>query len=158
MPSLYGGIFVATIVTVPILNFINGCCCAGILLGGIFAVLMYQREFHEGDEPLTMKDCLHVGLYSGLISVVLSAFMQFLVELFFGKVQLEIMMQIVNTLVAKEGVVMPPWFHEMVEMEMKSKPSLGGVLAGMIIQSVPFTAFTVLGSLLGWNIFKPKQQ
>ncbi|MBW7888907.1 MAG: hypothetical protein H3C35_11225 [Bacteroidetes bacterium] len=156
MPSLYGGIFVATIVTVPIVNFINGCCCAGILLGGIFSVLMYQRKFTEEAEPLTLKDCIHVGLYTGIISVVLSVFMQLIVELLFGKVQLEIMMQILDKVTAKEGIVMPQWFNEMVEVEMQNKPTFFGAVASMIVQVIPYSIFTVLGSIIGWNIFKPK--
>ena len=43
LPALYGALVIAGIETVPGLNFINACCCAGILFGGFLRYFLHSR-------------------------------------------------------------------------------------------------------------------
>jgi len=156
MPSLYGGLLIATIVTVPGLNLINGFCCAGIIVGGFLSVVLYQRKITAETSPLILNDCLQLGLYSGIISSFISALISFLVEIFFGKVQIELMMELVTKFAQQANAELPQWFYEAMDEAMKATPNaLSAVLTGFI-QVVPFSIFSILGALIGWNVFKPK--
>ena len=70
IPAIYGGIIMGVISAVPFLNFINCLCCAGILLGGFFAVMFYKNNFTPDTPPFTSSDCMVVGVLSGVCGAV----------------------------------------------------------------------------------------
>jgi len=41
---------------IPFLNFVNCCCCAGVLFGGFMAVFFYSKELKAGMAPLESSD------------------------------------------------------------------------------------------------------
>ena len=47
MPALYGGIVIGILSGVPGLNLINCLCCAGIMLGGIVSVYLWDPEYGD---------------------------------------------------------------------------------------------------------------
>jgi hypothetical protein len=51
MPALYGGIIMAVISAVPVVNLVNCFCCAGIMLGGFLAVFFFKKELKRRTHP-----------------------------------------------------------------------------------------------------------
>lgn len=152
MPSLYGGLLIATLWAIPGLNFINCLCCAGVLIGGFLSVLLYERNIGRDFLPLTMNDCIHLGVYTGIIASVAAVIIQVIVTLLFGDVAVEMMMQIVERM----NVEMPPEFYDLIEQAKEEKPSVGGSVLAIFFYIVPNTMFSVLGALIGWNVFKSR--
>lgn len=153
MPSLYGGLFIATLWAIPGLNFINCLCCAGVLLGGFLSVLLYQKDLGPNDNPMTQRDCLQLGLYAGLIASVAAVIIQVIVSQVFGDVAVEMMLRIVE----KMNVEMPPEFHTMIDQAREQEPNIAGSIMAIVVYIIPNSLFSVLGALIGWNVFKPKQ-
>lgn len=152
MPSLYGGLLIATLWAVPGLNFINCFCCAGVMLGGFLSVILYERELTPEMDRLTLNDCIRIGITAGIISSVAAVLIQAMVEMAFGNVAIEVMMRIVS----KMHVEFPPEFADMIEEAKNAKPNLVASFLAIFVYIVPNTLFSVLGALIGWNIFKPK--
>ena len=69
VPALIGGAVIGVISAVPGLNFINCFCCAGIILGGFFAVYFYQKNL--GETGLTYSDGALLGVLAGIFGLVI---------------------------------------------------------------------------------------
>ena len=153
VPSLYGGLLVATLWAVPGLNLINCLCCAGVILGGMLSVTLYQKEFRDGHDQMVLQDCVNVGLITAVIGSIAAVTIQLVVDLFFGNVAIEVMMHIVS----KMQVEFPQEFLDMIEEAKTAKPNMLGSLLAIFVYIVPNSIFSVLGALIGWNIFKPNK-
>ena len=152
MPSLYGGLLIATLWAVPGLNLINCLCCAGVLLGGFLSVLLYQKDFTQETDPMTKNDCIQLGIYSGLIASVAAVIIQVIVTLVFGDVAVEMMMRLVERM----NVEMPREFYTLIEQAKEEEPNLFGSVLAVFFYIVPNTLFSLLGALICWSVFKPK--
>ena len=153
MPSLYGGLLIATVWAVPGLNFLNCLCCAGVLLGGFLAVLLYQKDITPETEQLTREDCIQLGIYTGIISAVAAVIIQYIVRLFFGDIAIDVMMKLAERM----QVDFPTEIYRMVEQAKQQEPSIIGSFVAIFIYIIPNTLFSFLGALIAWNVFKPKQ-
>lgn len=152
MPSLYGGLLIATLWAIPGLNLINCLCCAGVLIGGFLSVLLYQKDITPAMDQMVLRDCLQLGIYSGIIASVAAVVIQVSVSLAFGNVAIDVMMKLVERM----NVDLPPEFYQLIEQAKEEKPNLVGSILAIFIYILPNTLFSVLGALIGWNMFKPK--
>lgn len=152
MPALYGGLLIATVWSVPGLNFLNCLCCAGVLLGGFLSVLLYQKDVTPEMEPLSIEDCKNLGVYTGIIASVAGMAIQFIIQLVFGDIAIDMMMKLAERL----RVDFPPEIYQMIEEARKQGPNILGSILAMFITVIPNTVFAFLGALIGWNVFKPK--
>ncbi len=153
MPALYGGLLIATVWSVPGLNFLNCLCCAGVLLGGFLSVLLYQKDVLPEMEPLSIEDCKNLGVYTGIIASVAGMAIQFIIQLVFGDIAIDMMMKLAERM----QVDFPPEIYQMIEDARKQGPNILGSILAMFITVIPNTLFAFLGALIGWNVFKPKQ-
>ncbi len=154
MPSLYGGLLIATIWAVPGLNFINCLCCGGVLLGGFLAVVLYQKDITPEMEPFTREDCIQLGIFAGVISAVLGVLIQYIVRLVFGDVMIDVMMKLVERM----NVDLPPEYYQMIETARESKQSVLSFVVDVIVLGMMNTLFSFLGALIAWKVFQPKSQ
>jgi hypothetical protein len=152
MPALYGGLVTAAFWAIPGLNLINCFCCAGVLLGGLLSVFLYVRELRPEMESLTMKDCLRLGLLSGVVASIAAVAINVMVTLVFGNVAIEMMERIIR----KMKLEMPPEFEEMIAQAKQERINPAGAFLSIFIYLIPNTMFSALGGLIGWSIFKPK--
>lgn len=152
MPSLYGGLVIAAFWAVPGLNFVNCFCCGGVLFGGLLSVFLYARELRPEMDPLTMKDCLRLGVYSGIVASVAAVAINVLVTLVFGNVAIEMMERIIR----KMKLEMPPEYDAIIAEAKQQKMNPAGAFLSIFVYLVPNVLFSSLGSLLGWALFKPK--
>ena len=72
VPAVIGGAIIGILSSVPGLNFINCFCCAGIILGGFFAVFFYKKNLGE-ELPLTYSDGALLGILAGIFGVIISS-------------------------------------------------------------------------------------
>ncbi len=152
MPSLYGGLIIAGISAIPGLNLLNCLCCAGVMLGGFLAVFFFREELTPDMDPLTMNDCLRLGIMAGLIAAVAGTIINAVVMMVFGNVAIEMMMRIVDS----ANVQLPPELQSAVEQSMREHVSFFGLLTSLLINLVVDTLFALVGGLIAWSVFKPK--
>lgn len=153
MPSLYGGLLIATVWSVPGLNLLNCLCCAGVLLGGFLSVLLYQKDIGPDMDQLTRDDCTNLGIYTGIIASVAAMIIQFVIQLVFGNIAIDMMMKLAERM----KVDFPPELYQLIEQAKQQGPNIFGSIISMFITVIPNTLFAFLGALIGWNVFRPKE-
>ena len=153
IPSLYGGLLIATIWAVPGLNFLNCLCCAGVMVGGFLAVVLYQKDITPENAQLTRDDCTQLGIYAGIISSVAAVLIQYVVTLIFGDIAIEMIMKLAERM----QVDLPPEIYPLIEEAKNAEPNFIGSFFAIFIYIIPNTLFSFLGALIGWKVFQPKQ-
>ncbi len=154
MPSLYGGLMIATIWSVPGLNFINCLCCAGILAGGFVAVVLYQKDITAEMEPLTREDCTQLGIYAGLISAMAGVIIQYIVIALFGNVMIDMMVSMVERM----SMELPAEYYELIETARTAEQSPLSFAVDIIFMGMLNTLFSFFGALIAWRVFRPGVQ
>jgi hypothetical protein len=137
-----GGLVAAAMNSIPILNFINCFCCAGIMLGGVVALVYYDRSFtmREYINPAT---AVTVGITTGLFGAFISLGIDYIIFLNFGHWEIEFMYDLLE---AMEEV--PSALEDMIyELEQELE---GGFIWGSILfrNLLLMPLFCLIGALI----------
>jgi len=157
--ALLGGLVIGGVGGIPFLNFINCCCCAGILLGGVLTSYLYREEFVDGMPPFESSDGLIVGLMAGIVGAVVATFIGNLVHIIFGPVGAELMKEIVEKIIQRleeQGSIPSGTSDQIIEemqKEMYKPVTLYKVLQDFLFSVIILPIFGMLGGLLGYAIF-----
>ena len=154
IPALYGGVIMGLISSVPFLSLINCLCCAGILLGGFLAVMFYKKNFTPDTPPFTSGDCLAVGALAGVVGAVVGTVLSIIFVALFGDIAREFVLSVIRN----TSLQIPPEIVEKFEESMKEGTSGFAVVIRLISALVLDSIFGLLGGLIGYSVFKPKQQ
>ena len=148
-PALFGGITIAIISTVPVINFINCFCCAGVILGGFLSVYFYNKSRVELEEiPLTHSDGILLGLMAGgfgaVIGTVFSSFIGTNLQQ-----QIQKMMEMSDQL--------PPEFMEALDMLGEHQEGFALIALGLMMSLIIDCIFGMLGGILGVTLLNKKK-
>lgn len=153
IPSLYGGIIIGIISSVPFLNLLNCLCCAGVIGGGILAVFFYKQNFTPETPPYTSGDCLAVGVFSGLIGALVGTALSVIFLSLFGNVVGEYLLEFLKS----SDIEIPQEALESIEQAFSQQLTLISIITDLIVSAILYSIFGMLGGLIGYNIFKTKQ-
>ena len=152
IPALYGGVIMALLTTVPFLNLINCLCCAGLLLGGVMAVYFYKQNFTSGTPPLTSGDCVLVGLMAGGTGAVIGAVLSSIITALFGNVMIELILKWAEQF----SQDIPEEFFKRIEEARFESMSVGKFILELFVNFILYGIFGLVGGLIGYSIFRPK--
>jgi hypothetical protein len=160
LASLYGGIVIATISSVPGLNLLNCLCCAGVMLGGLVAVFVYSRELTPETPPLSAGDGVQLGALSGVMAAFLSLILHLVVYALFGNIAERIIYELVHSILDATNV--PPetiqMFEEIFHQALERGLTPLVVFFSLVQDLILFALFGLLGGLIGYAIFKKRGQ
>jgi hypothetical protein len=147
-----GGLLMSVLVATPFLRQINTCCCALVVVGGLFAAWMLQTD-SKGQAGVGR--CAWAGLLAGLFGGLVGSFAAAAVNrLAFGAagVEQQVAAALEGMRQLMQGNASPPGFDEMAEAMVRA--SLGADFGAWSVlialaQSVVFAFFGLLGGLLG---------
>ena len=154
MPVLIGGSAMTAISIIPVLNWINCACCAGIMGAAVLGVWFYKKSFPP-DMPFTVSDGAAVGALSGLVGAVMTSLLQSLI-LSFGST--DYTFQIEQALDEAQNRATDPAAMEAARefiMQLTGNPFLL-FLVGLLFALVIYVGFGALGGVIGGNIFKTR--
>jgi hypothetical protein len=156
LPSLYGGIVIATISNVPGLNFLNCFCCAGVIFGGLAAVFFYSKELTPEMPPLKASDGVLLGALAGVVAAFLSLLLHLVIFSLFGNIAEQILYQLIHAIL--EAAEAPPDVAQLLEDKFQEALEQGltplVLFLSLIRDLFLFTLFGLLGGLLGYTFFK----
>ncbi len=152
-PALYGGIIIGIISSVPFLNFLNCLCCAGVIIGGILSVYFYKQNFTSEMPPFTSGDCLNVGLYAGIIGAIIATALSAVFLILFGNVVGEFILEYLRS----ADIELPEETFEAIEKAFSQQLTFISILTDLVVSLILYSLFGLLGGIIGYNIFKPKQ-
>jgi uncharacterized protein involved in cysteine biosynthesis len=157
--SIISGSVIALVSSIPGLNLINCCCCAGIILGGVLAVYLYKQEHEEGAPPLESSDGLILGVTSGVISAFVTTILNVLIMALFGDIAAEFIRSFIDQLLEMANV--PPETAEQLQSQMDASMAEAktflGVMKELLLNLLIHPLFAMLGGLIGYSIFKAKK-
>ncbi|MBN1154355.1 hypothetical protein JXB12_05480 [candidate division KSB1 bacterium] len=144
VPAVIGGAIIGVISGIPFLNFINCFCCAGVILGGFFAVYFYKKNLV--DTPLTYNDGALLGLLAGIFGLVISTILEQIIGINSAEM-IEQMMEYAEEI--------PPETEELLRGLMENR---GGFFMletalGLVINAV----FGLLGGIIGVAVLSKRR-
>ena len=152
-PAIIGGAIIGFISAVPFLNLINCFCCAGILLGGFLAVMLYKNNITAGMAPLSLNDAIIVGALAGLFGAVIGTFLEAIFLGFFGPVVGEAILEFIE----QTEIELPAEVYDELEEALRNTTfGLGWLIMNLFFGAIIDALFGLLGGLLGYAVFKPK--
>ncbi len=154
LPALYGGIIIGVLTGVPYLNFVNCCCCAGLLAGGILSVFFYKNDLTPDMPPLESSDGLRLGALAGAIGGVIGTALGQIIQGVAGMDSKEELNRAIEEIGGQSGTDAVVALMETISSFMDS-PLF--ILASLVFSVFFCTVFGLLGGLIGYAIFKPRQ-
>ena len=153
VPALYGGIILGVLSAIPGLNFLNCFCCLWVLLGGFLSVYFYKKALTPEMEALTSSDALGLGALAGLFGAVISTIVSGVLLLLFGNVAGEMILNALKS----SGVLeqMPPEALAGLEQGIAEG---GFSIIGIVVNFIIFIIFGLLGGLIGYAVFRPRDK
>lgn len=142
MPSLVGGLVMGVLSALPLINFVNACCCLWVVAGGVVAAYLLQQNQIA---PITPDDGALVGALAGLVGAVVSTVLSLPINLLMAPFQQAMLERLRET----SGSV-PPEFGQLFG-------SAAGVVAtviGFLFMLVVGPAFSTIGGLIGAMMFR----
>ena len=156
LPALYGGIIMAVISAVPVLNLLNCLCCAGIMLGGLMSVFFYKNDLSPTTTPLSSTDGLQLGALAGVFGAIAGTLLQAIMLAAFGNIGGETAMQILRGFADQ----IPPDVLDQIEKGMEQSGGFTGlsILWTFFTSIILYPLFGLLGGLIGYSVFKQKPE
>ena len=137
-----GGLVAAVLNSIPVLNFINCFCCAGIMLGGAVALIYYDRTYSIR-EYVTQATVVTVGITAGLFAAFISLGIEYLIFINFGYWEIEFLYDLLD-----EMDEIPTVIEEMIyEIEQELQ---GGFMWGSLLfrNLILMPVFCLIGAFL----------
>jgi hypothetical protein len=141
-PALLCGALIGVLSALPVVGWLNTCCCLWVVIGGALAVWVSQSNHPY---PVTAADGALVGLLAGLFGGIVAIPL----NMVFEPLQRQLMLRMIDSM----QVDLPPQFRQMMENAGGSRIAI--VFNGLLMMVV-YAIFAMLGGLLGVALFKKK--
>jgi len=156
IPIVYGTFVMTSISILPFINFINLFFCAGILLGGLAGVFMYNKQLTGTQLKLTSKDGVMIGIMCGILSGILVSSFNFIFMLLSKHNPIDETMSFLKdfSLPPEITVQMNKFSDEFNKFGFSPTISLISLFSNLVI----YPLFGMIGAVLGVTIINKKNQ
>ena len=147
-----GGLVSAALNSIPILNFINCFCCAGIMLGGAISLIYYDRSFSTR-EYVTQATAVTVGITAGLFAAFISLGIDYVIYINFGHWEIEFLYDVL------EGMdEIPPAIEDMI-YEIEQELQAGFIWGSILFRNlILMPVFCLVGAFLTRIVINKKRE
>jgi hypothetical protein len=146
-PAVIGGVVLGLLSAIPFVNFVNICCCAWAILGGLLATYMYVKN---SPTPATAGDGAVIGAIAGAIGAVIYMVIGIPLSILAGAAMREVMVNLFTSLDPRQA--------EMIraQMEVQAQSISGAIIQGFI-GALLLVVFAVVGGLIGIPLFEKRK-
>ncbi|MCI0450160.1 MAG: hypothetical protein L0Y79_10335 [Chlorobi bacterium] len=161
-PGQLTSVLIATAIMVftsiiPVLNFINLVCCAGIILGGAAGTFYYAKQLEKTGQAVQNKDGLMIGLLSGIISAILYVILSTLILMVSKQNPVELLYKIVD----EYGIAIPPESEKMLRdvYDEYARQGFSFMMIGieLFVRIISHTIFGPIGGLIAASVFNKRK-
>jgi hypothetical protein len=131
---------------IPFVNFVNMCCCAWAIMGGVLAAYLYVKDSQTPARPVD-------GATLGAIAGVVTALIYLIIGVPLGYAIGNSMMSLMTDFIARSD----PAQAEALRQQMEASQSFGSALLQGMLGSVLLVIFSTLGGLLGVQLFEKRK-
>ncbi len=154
---LLSSVIIIIISVVPLLNFINLGCCAGVIFGGAAGTFFYNKQLKSAGEIIHYKDGAAIGILSGIVSALIVVIFTTLLSMIVNQNPIPEMYKIFD----QYGYNLPPdasRFLEKISDEYAKKGfSITLTLISLAVDLVTYPLFSALGGLLAAGILSKRE-
>ena len=144
--AIIGGLFTGVLSGLPGINFLNCLCCMWVILGGILAGYLYQRD---STVKLEIGDGFAVGGLSGAAGAVIAAPL----TIAFSALTRAWVLNLLSNFMEQYGGGVD---ISQLEAQMRAT-SLSMTMVRIVIDIVIFAVFGAIGGAIATLIFKPQK-
>ncbi|MCU1263998.1 MAG: hypothetical protein JWM21_316 [Acidobacteria bacterium] len=144
-PAIIGGLVVGLLSAIPVVNFVNICCCLWAILGGLIASKIY---INASPTPVKAGDGAVLGVLSGVVGAAIYIVIGIPIAL--------ILRGPINAMLLSLIERLNPAQVELMRQSMADQTIIGAVIRGLIF-GIILIIFSVLGGLLGVPIFEKRK-
>jgi hypothetical protein len=146
-PALFAGLILSIINFAPGLNLVNCFCCAGLLVGGMLAVIFYKMDLQEG-ETLMNVDGFYLGLWTGIFAAGFETVLNITIGPLIADVKFQMFENLLTNLLG--NVQIPPDIMEQLKQAIAAakNPGLIDSLVSFFLTVMIYSLFTIFGALL----------
>ena len=146
-PALIGGVILGLLSAIPFVNFVNLCCCAWAILGGLLASYLYVKNCPT---PASPGDGAVVGAITGAIGAVVYLVIGIPLAILSGAAMREMMIKMMSSLDPRQA--------EMFRAQMEAQgESISGIIVQSFIGALLLVVFAVVGGLIGIPLFEKRK-
>jgi hypothetical protein len=140
-PALWAGAFIGVLSSLPIVGWLNVCCCLWVVSGGVLALWLSQSNHPH---PVSAADGALVGLLAGIFGGLIAIPLNLLLE--------DTQRGLILRLMDYSQAEVPLEFRSLMERRGLAVLSIASGLFNTVVYGV----FAMLGGLLGVALFKKK--
>jgi hypothetical protein len=146
-PALFAGFILSIINFVPGLNLVNCFCCAGLLFGGVLAVIFYKMDLPQ-EQKIMNIDGFYLGLWTGIFAAGFETVLDITIGPFIADVKFRMLQNLIKRLFG--GIQIPPDIMDQLTQAIAAakRPGLFETLVSFFLIVVVYSIFTVFGALL----------
>ncbi len=146
-PAMFAGLILAVINFSPGLDLLNCFCCAGLLLGGVLAVLFYKMDLQEGQTILNI-DGFYLGLWTGIFAAGFETVLNITIGPFIADIKFNMIKGLIHNIFS--GMSIPPDLMNQLgqAIDAAKRPALIDSLLSFFLLVVVYAIFTIFGALL----------
>jgi hypothetical protein len=155
-PALYAGLILSIINFVPGVNLVNCFCCAGLLFGGVLAVVFFLMDTPQ-DQPLMNIDGFYLGLWTGISAAGFETVLDITIGPFIADFKFKMLKNLVSRLF--NGTQIPPDIMDQLAQAIATakRPGLLETLVSFFLLVIVYSIFTVFGALLASAFMQRKR-
>ena len=146
-PAVIGGVVLGLLSAIPFVNWVNICCCAWAILGGLLASYLYVKN---SPTPTNAGDGAIVGAMAGGVGAVIFLVVGIPLAIVSGAAMRDMLID----LMARADPAQAAEIRRQMALQ-------GETVAGTIIQSlvsaVVLVVFAVIGGLIGIPLFEKRK-
>jgi small-conductance mechanosensitive channel len=144
-PALIGGVVLGVLSVIPIVNWVNLCCCLWAILGGMLASYLYIKN---SPTPATAGDGAMVGVFAGLVGGAIAVVIGIPVSLLVGATMNELLIRLAENVSPEQAQVM--------RGQMAVQTVTSAIVRGLI-GAVLLFVFAIIGGLIGVPLFEKRK-
>jgi hypothetical protein len=145
-PALIGGVVLGLLSSIPLINWVNFCCCLWAILGGMLASYLYIKN---SPTPVGAGDGAILGVIAGVIGGLVSLVVGIPVSILASAAMSGLMRSLMENVDPSQARAM--------ETQMQAAATVSGAIIQGIIGAVLLVIFSTIGGLLGIPIFEKRK-
>jgi hypothetical protein len=146
-PALIGGVVLGLLSAIPFVNWVNICCCAWAILGGILASYLYVKN---SATPANAGDGAMVGGMAGGVGAAIYIVIGIPLAIFSGGAMREMLINFMSNLDPRQA--------EMIRQQLEAQgDSIAGAIIQGLIGAVLLVVFAIIGGLIGIPLFEKRK-
>ena len=145
-PAVIGGVVLGLLSAIPFVNFVNVCCCAWAILGGILASYLYVKN---SATPANAGDGALVGAMAGGIGAVIYLVIGIPLAFVSGPAMREMLINMMENIDPRQAELFRG-------MAMQGESVASTIVSGLF-GAVLLVVFAVIGGLIGIPLFEKRK-